>query len=305
MKKLLGLIAIVLVSATTHAQESEASRTSWMDIVRQVDGLGASVEVGLMGSGINVTVPIVPQRVFVIVGYNLPKFNYHTDVSLSVEEWNRDIDELNNQVTILQTKGRTDYEKVNNFKNKRVTVVADAKIQLSSFKALAQYYPSAVKKLYVTEGVFIGQDENFIDLHGQAASNEQRIYTQALALNEKLEKDPDPDAKGVPGLKDKIRFNIDKTTYGVDENIGFDAEIRINRVRPYVGVGWGESIPMQRRLGWQVELGTWMHGRPEIISPTTRDNYDAKAREIKSVYNVLSRVMFYPQLTVRMTGRIF
>lgn len=304
MKKHFGFIAILLAAVTARAQEPAAD-ASWLDIFRQVEGLGASVEVGLMGAGVNVTVPVVPQRVVVILGYNVPRFNYHTDVSLGVEEWNRDIDELNNQVTVLRAKGRTGYEKVNNFKNKRVTVTADAKIRLTSFKALAQYYPSAEKKMYVTAGVFIGQDEDFITLYGQAGPNERIIYTQALALNQQLEADPDPDAKGVPGLERKIRFNIDKTTYSVYEDLGFDAKIRINRVRPYIGVGWGEAIPTRRRLGYQVELGTWMHGRPEIVSPTEMEQYDEKAREIKSVYNVLSRVMFYPQLTVRMTGRIF
>ena len=59
----------------------------------------------------------------------------------------------------------------------------------------------------------------------------------------------------------------------------------------------------KKRVGFQFELGAWMHGKPTIKS-SSEVSYDPSAEGIDGVGDVMSKIQFWPQMTFRLTGRI-
>ena len=85
---------------------------------------------------------------------------------------------------------------------------------------------------------------------------------------------------------------------------------RVSGVRPYVGLGFGRMVPKKSRLTCNVDLGVQFWGKPsvyldgrngetELSKSTFEEENDSEALD------VLSKITVYPQLTVRLVGRIF
>ena len=89
------------------------------------------------------------------------------------------------------------------------------------------------------------------------------------------------------------------------EDCSLDAAIQISKVRPYAGIGFGRSVP-NKRIGFQFEMGAWFHGTPKVVSPNElpADKYDPNAESIEGVGDIISKITVYPQITLRLTGRI-
>ena len=81
----------------------------------------------------------------------------------------------------------------------------------------------------------------------------------------------------------------------------FNAYMRTNRFRPYVGIGFGRAVPGKRRLNAQLDLGVQFWGKPRLYDGLsgkrlTQVEYKSKAS--------FGRNTVYPVITVRLAGRI-
>ena len=85
---------------------------------------------------------------------------------------------------------------------------------------------------------------------------------------------------------------------------------RVNGVRPYVGIGFGRMVPKKSRLTCNVDLGVQFWGKPTVYldgrngeTELTKSSFDDE--DDSKTLDVLSKITVYPQLTVRLVGRIF
>ena len=286
-------MAIVAMVANAQPEHMKAFRN-----------VGVGAEVGLMGVGFEVAVPVVTNHLVLKSGFQFPKVTAAVDVEIDTKIWREQVDMLNNQVRRMNTVYGKNFPSVN-WEKDEIVATADAEVNLSNFKIMLEYYPWESSNFHLIAGFMIGKDK-FISITGQPDNETQEAYNNILMVNRMIQADQDArlhGCNGIPDLEDYLHFNIDETTYSVSEKCGLDASIKINKVKPYFGVGFGRSIP-NHRVGFQFEMGAWMHGKPTIYSPYELKEYDEEANGIEGVGEILSKVTFYPQITFRLTGRI-
>jgi hypothetical protein len=99
-----------------------------------------------------------------------------------------------------------------------------------------------------------------------------------------------------------------------DYIVGFDkdgiakATIKVNKFRPYVGLGFGRSVP-RGRFGVSGDLGVQLWGTPKVYEKQTGKDIEVKKSDVGSdsdkYYEALSKVKVWPVLSVRFTWRLF
>lgn len=302
MKKIIFSLAAVAMALTANAQ------TEQMNAFRNV---GIGVEAGLMGAGVELSMPVVTNHLVLVLGYNFPNLKYSTDFTFDAGNLNDEIDKLNSNVSMINAYGAS-LTPVSKLNEDEITVSADAKLNWGNFKAMLEYYPSENSGFHFTVGAMIGNEE-FISLSGVADDYTQKAYTSALKLEQDYNAWKKSNASVIEAanlslpetnIKGSLRYNIDETTYGLGDRCEVDAAIKIQKIKPYFGIGFGRAIP-NKRVGFQFEIGAWYHGTPEILSTNELDKYYEDADGFDGIGDIMSKVQVYPQVTFRLTGRIF
>ena len=171
--------------------------------------------------------------------------------------------------------------------NYEATVKANARVNLSTFKVLADYYPNKKWPFHVTGGFYIG------------ASN--IVTVDALA--------DDISVDGKSYKKENIKnWYIDVGDTRIKAKDGkVDAAITTWSVKPYVGIGFGNTVPMKHRVGVMGELGVMFHGKPKITSKADPDimTHVAEADDSEEFLDIMHKIVGLPVLNIRICGRIF
>jgi hypothetical protein len=116
----------------------------------------------------------------------------------------------------------------------------------------------------------------------------------------------------------------DKYTILTDKEGNIKADLKVNTFRPYIGVGFGRSVP-RKRIGLSVDLGVQIWGTPKVLTnlmyfdgnegdfvtrnedinknKITRTDKDYK--KIKDAVKTIHKIGVYPVLTFRVNGRLF
>lgn len=142
-----------------------------------------------------------------------------------------------------------------------------AKVKLLNGNVLADWFPFEKAPFHLTAGLFLGNTE--INAAGHS--------TEAFELGGWLIQ---PDEMG----------NI-------------DVKIKGAPVKPYLGLGYGRSIP-NSRFGFKVELGTMYHGSPKVTAGATGMISDT-AGEAQKVQDNLKDYYLYPVLSFQLVYKIF
>ena len=296
MKRLFTTAALSAMAASCAFAQSYNN----MEAFRNV---GVGIEAGLMGAGFEVSMPVVTDHLVLVLGYNLPNIKVNTDFEVSSSDIRQKINEMNTNINNYNAlaSGMPNYSRIDNldYPDKDITVDVDAKVKLGAFKCMLEYYPSAENSFHITVGMLIGQD-NFVNLKGTADAEWWQTYMKAIEINDKQL----PSEYRVSNLEDVVKFSIDDRTFQLKPNSNgkVDLDVNINKVRPYLGFGFGRPIP-KKRVGFQFELGAWFHGKPEIVSDS-EVSYDPSADGVSDVVKVMNNIQFWPQMTFRLTGRI-
>ena len=171
--------------------------------------------------------------------------------------------------------------------NYEATVEAKARVNLSTFKVLADYYPNKKWPFHVTGGFYIG------------ASN--IVTVDALA--------DDISVDGKSYKKENIKnWYIDVGDTRIKAKDGkVDAAITTWSVKPYVGIGFGNTVPMKHRVGVMGELGVMFHSKPKITSKADPDimTHVAEADDSEEFLDIMHKIVGLPVLNIRICGRIF
>lgn len=316
MKKF--LLSIPLLFAALSANAGDRAEN-----MRAFRHLSIGVEAGTTGTGVSLYMPISDNHLVLSVGYNFaPKFMKFT------AEDNLKTGSLNNTINLLNSA----IDQINNYaseynvpfgldKHNNVDGAFKAKgpVNLSNMKVMLEYYPSRDHTFHFTAGVFVG-DENLVDFEGHSSKGDWASYetlnsniataNAAIGLinttaGKKLIETVDP-------TKAELTFDFDNNTYRVvdfdhDGTGDIKGSAMVNKVKPYFGIGFGRSIS-NKRVGFQFELGAWYHGKPSIQfeNPTSGNSgvFDADS-ELSDVMKVVNKLVVYPQITFRFTGRLF
>lgn len=301
-------ITLALASATilTAQAQKSASMTAFKHV-------GIGVEAGLMGAGVQISYPVVTDHLVLSVGYNFGAFGqdlYSQDFTIDKGKANQGVNRLNEEIERHNRKvGVTPLDKVDLFDS---DVEISAGLQMCNFgKVLLEYYPIATTNFHITAGVMFG-DKSMFTIQGTADDRVQHLYNRAMEAQEQLKREGEIAASD-DFVTEKMSFNVDKHTYAINQydptatdNVKAELNIEGAKIRPYLGLGWGRSIPM-KRVGFQFEIGAWYHGKMEISSPNeVKYNKDVETNKtVDDLMKTVKSLAIYPQMTFRLTGRLF
>ena len=296
--------------------------------------LGMSLEAGTTGLGVNLSYPLVTDHLVLTLGYNLPTFNIKTDFDLNgqpindrVNSANAMIDTYNNLIgqypDQAAERGMKPLSKINNIEN--INTKIEAKLNFVNFKAFLEYYPTTKSYFHLTAGVMIGSGE-WMTIDAKADEAAWRTYTTAIEENKTIPHlsvgeisdgsqytgapvIPSTEIHPVEGLENAAVFNINGQTFHLSPNSGgrLSTKLTVKKVKPYLGVGFGSSVPTKHRLGCQFELGAYYQGKPTLESDSEVP-FNSAAYSSKTVDDIMKTIVhfqWYPQMTLRFTGRLF
>ena len=159
------------------------------------------------------------------------------------------------------------------------TTEVEGKIHLGTAKLLLDIFPSKNSMFRFTTGLYIGTDE--------IITAENTIPVTAFDEGEGL--------------------LIGDYIVGFDKDGIAKATIKVNKVRPYVGIGFGRSVP-RGRFGVSGDLGVQFWGKPKLYEKQTGRDLEVTKSDLGSdsdkYFDIMSKITVWPVLSIRLTGRI-
>lgn len=155
----------------------------------------------------------------------------------------------------------------------------EGKLELSTAKLLIDVFPFRNSMFHFTTGFFIGTDE--------VVKAENTIPVTAFDPGEGL--------------------LIGDYIVGFDKDGIAKGSIKVNKFRPYVGVGFGRAVP-RGRFGVSGDLGVMFWGKPKLYEKQTGKDMEVTKSDLGSdsdkYFDIMSKITVWPVLTIRLTGRI-
>ena len=156
----------------------------------------------------------------------------------------------------------------------------EGKLHLGTAKLLLDVFPFRNTPFHFTTGFYIGTDE--------IIKAENTIPVKAFDKGE-----------GILIGDYIVEFDQD----GIAK-----ATIKVNKFRPYVGIGFGRSVP-RKRIGVSGDLGVMFWGKPKLYEKQTGMDLEVTKSDLGSdsdkYFDIMSKITVYPTLTIRICGRIF
>lgn len=106
-----------------------------------------------------------------------------------------------------------------------------------------------------------------------------------------------------PEIKGQVYAELDKYNLAFNDNGDVVGDVRVNSLRPYLGLGYGRLIP-KHRVGFRFELGCQFHGKLKAYQGGKQlDTTDLKEAN-DDISKIVDKFMVYPVLKFSLTGRI-
>ena len=157
---------------------------------------------------------------------------------------------------------------------------AEAKHYLSTAHLLFDVYPFRNLSFHTTVGFYYGTDE--------VAKIENLIPVKDFDEGEGI------------AIGDYI-VEFDKNGYG-------HGSIKVNKFRPYLGIGFGRAVP-RKRFGVSGDLGVQFWGKPKVYEKQTGMDLEVTRDDLGSgsdkYYDFISKFPMWPVLSLRFTYRLF
>ena len=172
-----------------------------------------------------------------------------------------------------------------NTTSRNFTVDLDANLKRTQGSVIFNVYPLAKAKVcssfFLAAGLYFGGDK-LVKIKG---------HSDEIAN----------DLKQLNGANPYIELGDYKLP--VDENGNVKGGLKVQKVRPYVGVGFGRYVP-NKRISVTGELGVQFHGH---IKPYTSEGEIAfdEFTENDDWKKVMDKLTVYPMLKIVISGRIF
>lgn len=165
-------------------------------------------------------------------------------------------------------------------------------------KVLFDIYTGKRSTFHFTFGAYFGSD----------VFASMRVADKTIAAVELYNKDiADGTIKPEPGYPDGIQLTLEG--YPMTLNKGrAEVDLCINKVRPYVGLGFGRAIP-RKNVRFNVDLGAILWGTPKLVDKYGGNEISKDDPRISSdfsdVIKIINSVPVYPTIKFTLCGKIF
>lgn len=289
MKKLLlSLALLAAVSSAGFGQEA-------------FKHLSLGLEASTAGIGLDLNLPVVKDHLVLKAGYTYGDFGtgFKTP-GPDVSEVNAQIDEVNKSLASAGAPERINTK----FSNFDINVAA--KLRMSTAKLLLEYYPAKKSSFHITAGLYCGISPLFAGVgvsgHEKFQSELNSLVSEVNELNRKYANDPNYTPVEIDDNA-SVCFNMGKKSYELSSSttqIGLEMPV----VRPYLGLGFGRSIP-KTHFGFQFDLGVWYH-KGLSLTGIKEVAYDPSYNSLGDFdISSITSLPVYPHVSFRLIYRIF
>ena len=284
MNKFFAVLALLttIVRFTANGQEAIRPERSFFSNV------GLSVNAGLTGIGATVSTPL-GKHFNLRAGFGTIPYTYKYTAKVLILDLSEKLEEYG-------------YGDVQIDPSIDIETYLKMKLNVPAAHFLVDYTPfkEGLGAFHITVGLYTGSS-NLVHMSGKP--NQDRMQ-QAIdaAKNEIYEQYPN--AIGSLDI-DVHDFLLDIGSEGIflNERGAVDAYAKVNPVRPYFGIGWGNAIP-KKRVGFRFDIGALYQGKPEIISPNIDRNMRNEINDNDDLNKVLRSAKFWPQISFQVTVRL-
>lgn len=267
---------IALLTPTMSAQDDNKLKLHSEN--GMLNHLAVGVQTGLGGSGVDVAMPlhrIVTVRAG-IVG------NPMGDIKFKA---------INTANQITQTQLVEDDAVKQAQMIDRVELAVKPRFWNTFIMAEVHPFPSP---LYFSAGLFAG-NRTFLHFRNTNEGALQSLYD----ANQKVE---DYNAMFKTNYP-PVGLKFGDYVFTADENYNIDVKMRTRAVKPYLGIGFGQSMAQHHRLSLALDAGLMFWGSPEfvlnngkIIKSTSKDS---------GIAHFISWIKAYPMIQMRLAYKIF
>lgn len=288
--------------------------------------VGMSIEAGTTGLGANLSLPLVTNHLVLTLGYNFPSFTYSDDVELnsgaisqkmnsaigSINAYNQFIDQNDLVAAHLGLQKIPTDNLQNSVQGVKANV--DATINFANYKAMLEYYPTTKSAFHITVGFMYGDGE-WLNINAKADNSVWSAYRDVVREHDKLadvfQKHPELknqyNLETMPSVREAAKISVNNQSFAIDPVSGvFESVVKVEKFKPYVGIGFGSSVPTRKRCGFQMEIGAYYQGKPELVSDqeVPFDNTAYTEKTVNTIVENIEHLQWYPQLTFRWTLRL-
>lgn len=272
MKKIIIALLAAVCSLSANAQGTKFFN------------LGIGLNAGTNGVGLDASIGLT-RFIQIRGGFSyVPEMDFNTDINI--------YNEAQPILNALQLNPITG-EVMSHFNIEEKTNV---KLQpnMLTYHALLDFYPSG--SFHFTVGAYFGQERPIKVYTTDGALKSITMANAALdAYNRTF-----PNSAVPP-----IGVQAGDYVFTPDADGNVNAEIQVQKLRPYFGIGFGRAVPRKHRVGMSLDLGVQYWGKPtfyandEEIEPSTLIKDDKT-----KLWSTLSTIPVYPVATLRICGRI-
>lgn len=260
MKRVIIALAAMLFAASATMAQTDP---------RILNHLSVGANVGTMGIGADVAMPLT-RFLDIEAGFAmLPRIKFNSDANLNISS--------------QYYQGPTNFD-------------IQGKTNMVNGKLIFNVMPIPVfRTFHVSVGAYFGNG-GIIDIYNKEEGALMAVNNANSQIRAWNEAHPG-DQKELLGLK------VGDYLLEPDANGNIDASASVNKFKPYVGLGFGKTVP-NRRVGFKCDLGCVFWGSPSLNCngvDLTKSNLDGDGGAIKFI----SKLKVYPVLNFRICGRIF
>ena len=255
---------------------------------------------GLIGFDVATTcTPYVQIRAGMAI---MPNIKYNTNIKLSandVKNFNDNRAHINQVLTNIEKEELVVTEEV-----KREYAV-QGKLGFTNGKLLFDIFPfkSTGFPFFVTVGAYFGGSQ-IIKVYNKDAGSLQIVNQANAAIREY-------NNANIPGqtpIKEIYATQGQYTDLGPNANGDVEFNVKVNGFKPYLGIGFGRPVPMNKRVGVQVELGCMFWSTPKVTFSGNKDidieKDKAGDKDVGKAIDIISKFSVWPCLNFRICGKI-
>lgn len=167
----------------------------------------------------------------------------------------------------------------------------EVKIQpnMTTYHALLDLYPSG--SFHFTVGAYFGQ-QDVIRLYTNNGSMQNIHFINTEVIDR------------INAPVDHVGINVAGNLLTPDAQGNVEGVAKVQKIRPYFGLGFGRGVPRHHRMGCSLDFGVQYWGTPKYESNGFEPEQVPSTNNFESLASTLSTLPVYPVVTLRLCGRI-
>ena len=168
------------------------------------------------------------------------------------------------------------------------TVAVTGKLAMTTGHLLFDIYPSKESSFHFTAGAYLGGDKA-----AEVYNKDDGALLAVTAYNR------------VAPNSQKAGYTLGNYFLTPDENGNVNANIKVSKLRPYVGLGFGRTVPTKSRVACNFDMGVQFWGKPKVTCQGEELTEDDLNGNDGGAVKFISKMSVWPVLNVRVAVRLF